>query len=271
MKLLRWVWAVVPVVLMLVSCGGGKVPYIDSFVAAKTSLLPGQSTTLTAEFGGGDGVIEPGSIKVSSGVPVTVTPTSTTTYTLTVSDSGDDESDTVTVTLGYLGTWDFKTHDDHWAVTAINGAGQATASDNTGSLKLVATPGADAGGACTTASAQLSVDNADYVNGVHSSVSYVFSNVTATNTDVVNQALISIVYGSRVASFKVPVGSNYTLRAEWGGPADKLKVWNNDQSVGEFDKSDSGTTAGLSLVLKACPADGASASFSASGLTISAQ
>ncbi len=66
-------------------------PVITSFTAAVNPLVAGNSTSLTANFSGGTGVITPGasggttgSIAVTSGTAAAVNPTQTTTYTLTV-------------------------------------------------------------------------------------------------------------------------------------------------------------------------------------------
>jgi hypothetical protein len=60
------------------------VPTITSFTANPTTIAAGGSSSLTAVFAGGTGVITPGNLAVTSGTPVSVTPTATTTYTLTV-------------------------------------------------------------------------------------------------------------------------------------------------------------------------------------------
>lgn len=60
------------------------VPVISSFTASPTSITAGNSSSLTASFTGGTGVITPGNTTVTSGTPVSVSPTTTTTYTLTV-------------------------------------------------------------------------------------------------------------------------------------------------------------------------------------------
>lgn len=96
---------------ILSGCGGGSTtgggggggnqnqPTIASFTAGAATILNGSSTTLTADFSNGTGVINPGSIAVTSGTAVTVNPTSTTTYTLTVSGTGTPASQSVTVTV----------------------------------------------------------------------------------------------------------------------------------------------------------------------------
>jgi len=62
-------------------------PFITSFIPTATSIPSGTSTTLTAVFGDGTGVITPGNIAVSSGTGVpTGNLTSGTTFTLTVTN-----------------------------------------------------------------------------------------------------------------------------------------------------------------------------------------
>jgi len=60
------------------------VPVITTFSASPTTITSGNSSSLTASFTGGTGVITPGNIAVTSGTPVAVSPASSTTYTLTV-------------------------------------------------------------------------------------------------------------------------------------------------------------------------------------------
>ncbi len=61
-------------------------PAANELVLGRSSIAPGRSTTLTPYFSGGTGVINPGSISVTSGTPITLSPTTTTTYTLTVTN-----------------------------------------------------------------------------------------------------------------------------------------------------------------------------------------
>jgi len=64
--------------------GGSAQPNITSFTPGLVTIKAGASTTLTAIYTGGAGVITPGNLAVASGTAVTVTPAATTTYTLTV-------------------------------------------------------------------------------------------------------------------------------------------------------------------------------------------
>jgi hypothetical protein len=75
-------------------------PAISSFTANPTTIAAGSSSSLTADFTNGTGVITPGNIAVTSGTPVSVSPASTTTYTLTVTPtSGTPVTGTTTVTV----------------------------------------------------------------------------------------------------------------------------------------------------------------------------
>ena len=60
------------------------VPAISAFSASPSTITSGNSSTLTASFTGGTGVINPGSLSVTSGTPIGVSPTTSTTYILTV-------------------------------------------------------------------------------------------------------------------------------------------------------------------------------------------
>ncbi len=65
---------------------------IDSFLASPPSVVNGETTDLIGRFSGGVGVIEPGTLIASSGVPVTVLPPpdATTLYVLTVTNAAGD-------------------------------------------------------------------------------------------------------------------------------------------------------------------------------------
>jgi hypothetical protein len=100
------VWAGV-VLFSLAGCGGGSVgggngtpPAISSFAASPATIEVGSSSSLTAVFSGGTGVITPGNLAVTSGTPVTVSPTATATYTLTVTPTtGNAITQMTTVTV----------------------------------------------------------------------------------------------------------------------------------------------------------------------------
>lgn len=75
-------------------------PTITSFVASPATITAGSSSSLTAVFANGTGVITPGNLAVTSGTAVSVIPTATTTYTLTVNPpAGAAITQTVTVTV----------------------------------------------------------------------------------------------------------------------------------------------------------------------------
>ena len=75
-------------------------PAITSFVASPLTIAAGASTSLTAVFANGTGVITPGNLAATSGTAVSVSPTVTTIYTLTVTNSaGTAITQTATVTV----------------------------------------------------------------------------------------------------------------------------------------------------------------------------
>jgi hypothetical protein len=121
------------------------VPVISSFTANPTTIAAGSSSSLTASFTGGTGMITPGSLPVTSGTPVNVNPTATTTYTLTVTPPvGTAVTQTVQVTVQNsvsvnpaspgiavtnqlmgmnMAVWDDFTADTSAIVSAFQGAG----------------------------------------------------------------------------------------------------------------------------------------------------
>jgi len=75
-------------------------PTITSFGASPSTIASGNSSSLTAVFANGTGMITPGNLPVTSGTPVSVSPTATTTYTLTVTNgAGTPVTQTTTVTI----------------------------------------------------------------------------------------------------------------------------------------------------------------------------
>ncbi len=75
-------------------------PEITSFAAAKGTITNGTGTSLSYAFTGGDGVITPGDIAVTTGGTTNVTPTVNTTYTLTVTNAaGDPVTATAPITV----------------------------------------------------------------------------------------------------------------------------------------------------------------------------
>jgi hypothetical protein len=75
-------------------------PTITSFVASPATISVGSSSSLTAVFANGTGVITPGNLAATSGTAVSVSPTSTTVYTLTVTPAtGTAITQTLTVSI----------------------------------------------------------------------------------------------------------------------------------------------------------------------------
>lgn len=121
------------------------VPVISSLTANPATIVAGSSSSLTAGFTGGTGVITPGNLSVTSGTPVNVSPAATTTYTLTVTPPvGTAVTQTVQVTVQNsvsvnpaspgiavtnqlmgmnMAVWDDFTSDTSAIVSAFQGAG----------------------------------------------------------------------------------------------------------------------------------------------------
>ena len=87
--------------IVTVAVNSTDAPSITSFAASPSSIAPGASTTLTATFLNGTGIVTPGKLAITSGKAITVKPSATTTYTLTVTPSAGsaiEQSTTVAVT-----------------------------------------------------------------------------------------------------------------------------------------------------------------------------
>jgi hypothetical protein len=103
---LRTSWSIATAVfLLMISCRskdtapGALPPVITSFVAAKSTITRGTSTTLTAVFSNGTGNIDQGVGSVTSGQPVTISPQTDTTYILTVAGQGGKATSTTSVVV----------------------------------------------------------------------------------------------------------------------------------------------------------------------------
>jgi len=108
-----WAVACVQGLALLSGCGGSSTagggggqlqqPYITSFTANPASISSGSSSSLTAVFGNGSGVITPGNLSISSGGSVSVSPTATTAYTLTVTGASGTTPATQSTTVSISG------------------------------------------------------------------------------------------------------------------------------------------------------------------------
>ena len=77
-------------------------PVLTSFTLGSSTIISGNSTTLTAVFSNGTGSVDHGVGPVTSGTPVNISPTATTTYTLTVTNTASTPATataTATVTV----------------------------------------------------------------------------------------------------------------------------------------------------------------------------
>lgn len=78
---------------------------ITSFSPSLATIYQGTSTSFTPVFSGGTGVVNPGSISVTSGQTISVSPSATTTYSLTVTNQAGSTTgftSVVTVTTGTI-------------------------------------------------------------------------------------------------------------------------------------------------------------------------
>jgi|GEM_PF-1166895 len=98
----------------LAACGGGTgnggnggaIPKITGFTSDKQQYFYGDRAILTPTFSGGAGRIEPGSITVTSGSPVTVGPLSTvTSYRLIVSGGASEAVADIGLNVSYRNTF----------------------------------------------------------------------------------------------------------------------------------------------------------------------
>lgn len=77
--------------------GGGLPPVFARLSPASQTIAAGGQVTLVPDFAGGAGVLTPGSIPCTTGVPVSLSVSTTTTYTLTVGAGLATATATVTV------------------------------------------------------------------------------------------------------------------------------------------------------------------------------
>jgi sugar lactone lactonase YvrE len=168
-------------------------PAIASFTVSPQRIQALQPATVLAQFAGGTGVLNPGGITVTPGVPVAVSPATTTTYQLTVTNPrGTSVAASLTlpvdVAAGLLTEFSASPAqvDFGQSTTLAWGAGGAATrvslqddlgllgpSDVTGSTSMVVTPArrqtliltATAPGASGTASAQVAARGLDRIAG----------------------------------------------------------------------------------------------------------
>jgi hypothetical protein len=228
------------------------LPTIASFAANPTSIMAGQSATLTAVFANGTGIITPGNLAATSGTAITVTPATTTTYTLTVTSSTGTAvtataivtvnpaqgstsltANPATITAGQSATLTaFFTsgtgviNPGHLA--AASGAAVTVSPTTTTTYTLTVTP---TSGAVTTASAKVTVQSTVSVDLASSGVT-VTDQILGMNLaawyDVTNStdepAIQSAFQGAGIKAMRWPGGSwsdayNWETNTECGGYA----------------------------------------------------
>ncbi len=184
--------------ITLAGCGGGSggggnqnpPPSISTFTVGAATITAGGSTTLSASFSNGTGLITPGNIAMTSGTPVTVSPSATTTYTLTVTGAGGTVSKTAVVTVV-----------DAPSITGFTASPTTINSGDSSNLTGVFTGGT---GAITAGSTTI---NGSVTSGTAVSVSptattsYTLTVTNAANTSVTMTATVTVIQAPAITSF----------------------------------------------------------------------
>jgi hypothetical protein len=169
-------------------------PAITSFTASPATVTDGQSSSLTAVFTGGTGVVTPGNISVTSGAAVSVTPPSdtTTTYTLTVTPaSGTAITQTTTVTAVPAP-----------AISSFTASPAAINSGSSASLTAVFTGSANG-------TAVVSPGNISIGNGSNGSVTVKPTATTTYTLTVTNSAGMAVTQTTTVTVNAPPVITSF--------------------------------------------------------------
>ena len=164
-------------------------PAITSFVANPPSIGSGQSSSLTAVFTGGTGVITPGNIAVTSGTPASVSPTTTTTYTLTVTNTANTAvTATAMVTVVPPPT-----------ITSFTASPATITTGNSSSLTAVFTGGT---GVITGGASSIPVTSGTPV-GVSptSTTTYTLTVTPSAGTAITQTATVTVVPAPAITSF----------------------------------------------------------------------
>ncbi len=186
-------------------------PTITSFVASPSTVGPGGSASLTGVFANGTGVITPGSIPVTSGVPVSVTPTITTNYTLTVTNPiGAPISQITTVT--YSATAPAITTFNATPATIASGASSSLLADFVNGTGVI-TPG------------NLSVTSGTAVSvSPTATTTYTLTVTPTTGTAVTQTATVTVSAPPTITSFgaspaTIATGTSSSLTAVFANGA----------------------------------------------------
>ncbi len=183
-------------------------PSISSFIAAKTTITAGTSTTLTGVFVG-IGSVNNGVGAVTSGTGVNITPASTATYVLTVTNALGATSVTATVTVTVVPA--------PVITSFVAGATSITAGNNT---TLTAIFSAGSGSVNNGVGAVKSSTAANITPA--STTTYTLTVINAAGTSVTAQVTVTVVPAPVIASFRagaatITSGTSTTLTATFSG------------------------------------------------------
>ena len=205
----------------LAGCGGSTVKTppppaasITSFTANPGTIAAGGSSSLTAVFANGTGVITPGNISVTSGTAVSVSPAASTTYTLTVTPSSGaaaTQTATVTVTAAPVPT-----------ITSFTANPGTIAAGSSSSMTAVFTNGTGVitpGNISVTSGTAVSVSPAATTN-------YTLTVTPATGAAITQTATVTVVPAPTITSL---VANPATIAA--GGSSSLTAVFANGAGV----------------------------------------
>ena len=187
-------------------------PAITSFVATPATITSGGSSSLTAVFANGTGVIMPGNLATTSGTPLSVSPATTTTYTLTVTNSnGTAVTQTATVTVVPAPT-----------ITSFAAAPVTITAGGSSNLTAVFANGTGVvtpGNLAATSGTPLSVNPT-------TSTTYTITVTNSAGTSVTQTATVTVVPAPAITTF-VSIPSTITI----GGSSNLTAVFSNGTGV----------------------------------------
>ncbi len=183
-------------------------PTITSFGASPATITVGGSSSLTAVFANGTGVITPGNLPATSGVAVTVSPTTTTTYTLTVTPSmGTAITQTATVTVVPLPT--------------ITSFGASPATITAGASSSLTAVFANGAGVITPGNLAVTSGTAVSVSPT-TTTTYTVTVTPPTGTAITQTTTVTVVPAPTITSFSanpttIEAGTSSNLTAVFSG------------------------------------------------------
>ena len=172
-------------------------PAITSFTAKPTTVTDGSTSSLTAVFTGGTGLVTPGNTPIVSGTPVTVTPPNdaTTTYTLTVTGASGTTPQTTTATVQAVAAP---------AIISFSANPTSISSGGTSNLTAVFTGGTGAITAGTTSVSSSVTSGSAVPVTPTSTTTYTLSVTNAADTVVTSTATITVITATVTVNPAVP-------------------------------------------------------------------